>query len=106
MIKSVDNYLSNSFFIGNRGIYVDTRYMLDCKCFETMVFRAFKLPDDKVDYDPDEYDMARYDTWSEAEKGHKELYDKWVKIVKKVPNADLTYAERAVLGPYYGEESL
>lgn len=83
-------YLTNSFFIGSRGVHVDTRYMHDCKCYETMVFRAFKLPDGKIDYDPDEYDMARYDIWSDAEKGHKELYDKWKKIVKKVPKTALS----------------
>lgn len=91
-------YLRDEFFVGCRGVLIDTRYMQDCKCFETMVFKAFKYDEpDKIDYDPDEYDMARYDTWEEAEKGHSEMRDKWKEIFEKVPNHDISFVDREVL---------
>jgi hypothetical protein len=43
--------------------------------FETMVFPKRG--------DNNELDMDRYSTWSQAEKGHKKMVDKWEKEVKK-----------------------
>lgn len=98
-------FLSNEYFIGCRGIFIDTRYMRDCKCFETMVFKAFKYDEeDKIHYNPDEYDMARYDTWEEAVKGHEEMCDKWREIFKKVPNHDISYVSRCHPEIVYSEE--
>jgi predicted DNA binding CopG/RHH family protein len=92
-----DNFLSDWFFKGNRGVYVDTRFIEEINCYETMVFRATKYDNDKEDFDPEEYDMNRYDNWSDAEKGHKELYEKWKKIVYKMPNGDLAYFKQEVV---------
>ena len=96
MDDSRNNYLSNYFMIGDRGMYIDTRWVLDAipQCFETMVFRATKLCDDHFDIDWEEYDGMRYNTWEDAEKGHKELYDKWKEIVKKMPDGDLGYYKK------------
>ena len=97
MDDSRNNYLSNYFMIGDRGMYIDTRLSMDAipQCFETMVFRATRINDDHFDIDFDEcYDVMRYDIWKDAEKGHKALYDKWKKIVKNMPHGDLAYYKK------------
>lgn len=65
------------------GVLVDTQWVDEIFQYETMVFKITRSDmEDRHPFLAADLDMARYNTWEEAEKGHNKIVERWKNILK------------------------